>query len=268
MTSGVWIPVLLASLAGSVHCAAMCGGFVAAYASGEPVGPLERALSHVAYNGGRLVTYLGLGAAAGAVGRALDLAGSALGLAHLAALVTAVVVAVSVVVELLPRVPLVRLRRGPSRNVAGLLTPLFRRFRDRPAALRALLLGLSSTLLPCGWLYAFAALAAGTGTALGGAWLMSAFWLGSVPLMLGLGLSLGPLTRRLGAYLPRLRPLLVLAVGAATLFSRLQLPAFAATRAGHPARSAAVMPSPDDCVCHPRVARAPAAAAPAREVSP
>jgi sulfite exporter TauE/SafE len=249
MNGGTWASVFVASIAGSVHCAAMCGGFVAAYAGGENERPLARATAHVAYNGGRLVTYLTLGAAAGTVGRALDLAGSALGLAHVAAIATAVLLLASGVVALAPKAALVQLRTGPTRGLASRLTPLFQRFRAKPAGVRALVLGLSSTLLPCGWLYAFAALAAGTGDALSGVALMSAFWLGSLPVMLGVGLSLQTVFRRFARPLARVRPVLVIGVGVVALLSRFQLPAFAAT-APAPGSQASVMPKAKDCPCH------------------
>jgi sulfite exporter TauE/SafE len=55
--------------------------------------------------------------------------------------------------------------------------------------------------LPCGFLYAFVAVAAGTGSAAGGLLVMAAFWTGTLPVMAGLGLiaqrALGPLRRRL-----------------------------------------------------------------------
>jgi sulfite exporter TauE/SafE len=249
MNAATWASIFVASLAGSVHCAAMCGGFVAAYAGGEDERPLARATAHVAYNGGRLLTYLTLGAVAGTVGRALDLAGSALGLAHVAAIATGVLLLASGVVALAPKPALVRLRTGPSRGLASRLTPLFQRFRSKPAGVRALVLGLSSTLLPCGWLYAFAALAAGTGSALAGAWLMSAFWLGSLPVMLGVGVSLQTVFRRFAKPLARLRPVLVIGVGAVTLLSRLQMPAFAATSAGSRPQASS-LPNAADCPCH------------------
>src|SRR5690606_18807129 len=52
---------------------------------------------------------------------------------------------------------------------------------------RAALLGVSTGLLPCGWLYAFALSAAATGSARDGALVMAAFWLGSVPALVGVG---------------------------------------------------------------------------------
>jgi sulfite exporter TauE/SafE len=258
VNAATWLSVFVASLAGSVHCAAMCGGFVAAYADTNAAGK-QRALAHAAYNGGRLVTYLALGALAGTLGRALDLAGSALGIAHVAAVVTGVVLVTTGLVSLAPRQGLVRLGRGPSRGPAALLARLLARFREKPAVVRALVLGLSTTLLPCGWLYAFVAFGAATGSALGGVWLMSAFWCGSLPVLVGLGVSWQSLTRRFGRSLPRLRAVAILGVGAVTLLTRLQLPAFAA---GRPEPSAAAtVPTRADCPCH-RAHHAEAHAAP------
>ena len=67
--------------------------------------------------------------------------------------------------------------------------------------MRALVIGLLSTLLPCGFLYVFVAAAAATASPLRGGLVMAAFWAGTVPIMAGLGLAaqslLGPLRRRL-----------------------------------------------------------------------
>lgn len=254
MTPATWLSVFAASLLGSVHCAAMCGGFVAAYAGGGGEGVGRRFTSHVAYNGGRLVTYVALGAGAGALGRALDLAGRAAGLAHAAGIVTGLLLLVTGVVGLAPRAApgIVRLKLGPTRGLGGWLSSLLLRFRERPAQVRAAILGLASTLLPCGWLYAFAALAASTGTATSGAWLMSAFWAGSLPIMLGVGVSLESVTLRFKRLLPRLRSVLVLSVGIVTLLSRFQLPAFASERRPATSAASASVPSAADCACHKR----------------
>jgi sulfite exporter TauE/SafE len=248
VNTAAFVSVFAASVAGSVHCAAMCGGFVAAYA-GADERAASRAAAHAAYNAGRLATYLALGAAAGGLGRVLELAGSAVGLAHVAAVLTGALLVGSGLFSLIPRPRLVRLGRGPARGPAALLAALLGRFRRRPAVVRALVLGLSTTLLPCGWLYAFVAVAATTGSAASGAWLMSAFWLGSLPMLLGLGVSVQLLTRRFARYLPRVRSVVLLGAGLAALFTHLQLPAFAAAAertdtAGH------ALPTPADCPCH------------------
>jgi sulfite exporter TauE/SafE len=258
-----WLGVALASLAGSAHCAAMCGGFVAAYASGEREAPGRRALSHLAYNAGRLLTYTALGAAAGALGRALDLAGRAAGLAGVAGIVAGGLLLFWGALGLLPRPALIRLGRQPRFGFTRWVSSLFARFVKQPALLRAGLLGLSTTLLPCGWLYAFVALAAASGGALNGALVLSAFWAGSVPVMLGLGWSLSGVMRRLHSRLPRLRSALTLGVGALTLLFRFQLPAFAEQSA--PATGvapAAALPRSADCPCHKKRESVPASREP------
>jgi len=243
--------VLVASLLGSVHCAAMCGGFVAAYAGAEGRAGRPGVLGHAAYNSGRLVTYLGLGALAGAVGQALDLAGKAVGLAHVAAVVAGGVLLASGIVALVPRRELVALGSRPRAGVGSLLGRVLVRFRSAPPALRAAVLGLSSTLLPCGWLYAFIAIAAASGSVLGGACSMAAFWLGTVPMLLGLGVSIETLGRRFARPFARLRPALVIGVGTVTLLSRLGMPAFAATGSAAAAGTTHA-PVPADCPCHHR----------------
>ncbi len=236
----------------------MCGGFVAAYAADPSESPGRRAAAHAAYNGGRLVTYVGLGAAAGAVGRALDLAGRAAGLAHAAAIVTAGLLVVMGTWSLSRRPGLIRLGTRPKSAFASGFSSLLARFRAQPAPVRAGVLGLSSTLLPCGWLYAFAAFAAATGSASAGAWLMSAFWVGSLPMLLGLGVSMQGAARRFERYLPRARSVLVLALGVATLVSRLQLPAFAAPAAAAFGIRSVAVPTGADCPCHRAHGKKPA----------
>jgi hypothetical protein len=97
--------------------------------------------------------------------------------------------------------------------------------RDQPPALRALVIGLLSTLLPCGWLYMFVAPAAATGSPAGGALVMAAFWAGTLPVMAGLGLlaqrALGPLRRRL----PVVTAAALVVIGLLTLTGKMNAPA-------------------------------------------
>src|SRR5690606_6958905 len=212
------LSVLLASLVGSLHCALMCGPFVAVYAGGAGRAPFGL---HAAYHGGRLATYLVLGSLAGLLGQALDLTGSLLGVTRVAALVAGLVAA---------SFGLLGMLRGASgaRGVFGgslaRLAPVLVRL---PAFPRALALGASTTLLPCGFLYAFAAVAAGTGSALGGTAVMGAFWLGTVPALLGVGLVLGKLAERLRGHVAFASSALLVALGIATVIGRGNLAATA-----------------------------------------
>ncbi len=193
--------VLAASFAGSGHCAGMCGP-LAALAFRETPGVKSSMLGlQAGYQGGRLASYALLGAAVGALGGALDLGGSLVGLQQVAMFVSGALLIGLGAQRLAARLGWLRPRgSGPGRG-SQLYLALNRRLQRLPAGRRALGLGMLSALLPCGWLYAFAAVAAGTGGAVGGALVMLAFWLGGLPVMLALGAGLRrffvPLERRL-----------------------------------------------------------------------
>jgi sulfite exporter TauE/SafE len=231
MTASLVIPVLAASLVGSVHCAGMCGGFTAFYAGSDVAAGKRRVLAHAAYNLGRLATYLVLGAIAGAIGSAIDLAGRAAGVGRIAGALAGGVMLVWALSLLMEHAGVswmrLRLPRRIERAVSGTLA----RLRAKPPLLRAALLGLSSTLLPCGWLYAFAITASGTGSTLGGVAVMGFFWLGTVPMMLGLGIGVQHLSARLRRHLPVVTAVALFAVGLASVYGRINLPAFAADSA-------------------------------------
>jgi hypothetical protein len=117
-----------------------------------------------------------------------------------------------------------RLPSGPRFAAASKwLAKVFETWRERPPVLRALVLGLLTALLPCGWLWAFLVTAAGMASTGGGAVVMAAFFLGTVPALLALGvgvrLALGPLSRRL----PVVIPALLVVVGLGFLVWRSQL---------------------------------------------
>ena len=210
--------VFVASLLGSAHCAGMCGAFVA-FAVSEP-GDTKRAHLHAAYNGGRLVTYMILGALAGLLGAAVDLGGAAAGVQRAAAILAgAMMICVGIVTLVrmagvrVPHMPVPKAMQNVVR--AGHRASL----RWKPVH-RALLTGLLTTLLPCGWLYAFAITASGTGSPLWGAVTMAAFWFGTLPIMLSLGLSFQVFTGPLRKRLPLVTSLLLVAVGLGAVFGR------------------------------------------------
>jgi len=193
----LWGSVAVASLLGSPHCAAMCGGFVCFY-SGQAAGA-RRWLPHAAYNSGRLASYAVLGALAGAVGQGVNRLGALAGVSRAAAILAGLLMVAwggaTVLRALGVRLP------GAAAPSGGPVAAAMRRLRLAPPWQRALALGLLTTLLPCGFLYAFVAVAAGTGSAPLGALAMGVFWLGTVPVMAGVGAlaqrAFGPLQRHL-----------------------------------------------------------------------
>lgn len=220
--------VFLASLLGSAHCAGMCGAFLAfavggvgesgAGASSAP--RASRLALNASYNLGRLVTYLVLGGVAGGIGAAMDLGGSMVGVQRAAAIGAGVMMVGFGIVAVLRQLG-VRVARVP---LPGVLTRLARAGHERAFDLaplaRAGAVGLLTTLLPCGWLYAFVITSAGTASPSLGALTMAAFWLGTLPIMAALGVGLQTLTGPLRRQLPMATSLLLVAAGVYTVAGR------------------------------------------------
>lgn len=213
------LTALTASLAGSLHCAGMCGPFVAFYSMGD--GVRRPGALHAAYHLGRWVAYGALGAVAGWLGSSLDSSQSWTGVQGSAAIIAGVLMIAWGIAGLLPA------RWNAFRPlVPGRMQKVFRATMGRVATLspgpRALGIGLASGLLPCGWLYAFVLAAAGTGSVVSGLVLMSAFWLGTVPILAGLGVGLRSLSSRLRARIPKVAAGIVLFLGVITIVSRIE----------------------------------------------
>ncbi len=208
----------VASLLGSVHCAGMCGGFSGwVAAAARPRG--ARWGAQAGYHAGRLSTYAAMGLVAGFVGGAVNVGGAWVGLSHAAAVGAGVLMLVWGVARLVgARVPFAI--PVPSR-IRGAITATLRTLGDAPPSLRGFAIGLLTTWLPCGWLYAFVLAAAGTGDPLSGLAVMGAFWLGTVPILLGVGIGVGALSTPLRRHLPRVTAAALVVVGLALIAGRM-----------------------------------------------
>jgi sulfite exporter TauE/SafE len=221
IVTGLLLTVFVASLVGSLHCIGMCGPFVAFYSGADGSGGARRLLSHTAYSGGRLLTYVVFGLAAGSIGAALDVAGSLAGFQRVAAVLAGVTMILWGLLALL-QIRGVRVFRHLSSGgrISSLLHRGFSLVGDKPPVVRAGVVGLLSGFLPCGWLWAFVVTAAGTGSALKGAAVMTAFWAGTVPALLAVGLGAqlvsGPLRRRV----PMVTAILLVALGLYAILGR------------------------------------------------
>lgn len=223
------LAVLVASLLGSVHCMAMCGGF-ATVAAGT-AGRRSSRRATAAYQGGRLLGYLGLGTVAGLLGAGLDAAGGALlGLHRVAALLTGGALVVMAIASLWPRHGLGLRGSASGERLVALGTaptkvPLVRRWLA--ARLRgggpmgAAAVGLGSALLPCGWLWSYVLVAAATGAVLPAVAVMLAFWAGGLPALLFVGAAAAWLRPRLGRHAPRLVAAIMLLLGVLALAGKL-----------------------------------------------
>lgn len=240
--------MVTAGALGSLHCVGMCGGLIAV--AGEGAGsPGRRLKVQVAYQAARLGSYLSLGAAAGWLGHALDLAGRAAGLGRTAAVVAGVTMTLWGLWAMLGAVGVrpwsLALRLLPT-SALGFLG----RAGKRTPTARAALLGAASALLPCGFLYAFALAGAGTGSPLGGALILASLWLGTLPALLGFGFLLESALSRVKRHLPLLSAAAIFTLGLLTLGARLNLPAFAPALDDAPGHRASTAPMPADCPFH------------------
>jgi hypothetical protein len=218
--------VLIASLVGSPHCVGMCGPLVA-MAMRDRDGVRGGALAHLGYHGGRLLSYVLLGLAAGALGGTLNMGGSLLGFQRFAITASAIFLIAFGLHQLLKFwapaqrwLPKRKQGQGPGLLARWYFT-LSRRLGTVHPTTRSSALGLLSALLPCGWLYAFAAVAAGTGSAALGAFAMAAFWLGTVPLLAAFGLGIKRLLGPLERHLPVVTALVLVATGLFVLSGRM-----------------------------------------------
>jgi sulfite exporter TauE/SafE/copper chaperone CopZ len=224
-TSGTgYAALFLVGLLTSVHCLAMCGGInlsqciptvaaAQAQQSAEKLGTsqakaapkedgsfagtghfptltltLTSALAPaLKYNLARVVAYTLVGALVGALGSVIVPAGYLRGAVQLAAGVFMVCMGLS----MLGVIP------GLSALMPRLIAPMAEWLeRRRAGSTSPLVVGLLTGLMPCGPLQAMQLYALGTGSPIEGALAMLFFSLGTVPLMLGLGLVAGALSSR------------------------------------------------------------------------
>ncbi|MCE2652024.1 MAG: sulfite exporter TauE/SafE family protein [bacterium] len=235
--SGLLLTVLGTSLLGSLHCAGMCGPFAVlasasesttATTTGAALTVNGRALSlwqshatlQAAYHSGRLFTYLAFGAAAGGLGAALEVGGSLVGVQQAAAVLAGALMVAFGILALL-RAAGVRMGAASPAWLSRLAGLSYQRANALPPFSRALTIGLLTTLLPCGWLYAFVVAAAGTGSPLHGTVLMTVFWLGTLPVLAAVGSAARLLTEPLRRRLPTLTALALIAVGSVTVLQRM-----------------------------------------------
>ena len=208
MTFALLAGIIATSAVGSLHCLAMCGPLVGLHGGARS---MRLAGMHSL---GRLTTYALLGATAGGAGGALNLAGRVGNVQRVATLLAGTFV-LGWGIWLLVRRSSVATKRGSTKFSTALVA-----IRSKPPGLRAWLMGTLTGLLPCGWLWAFVITAGGTGSAPLGAAVMIAFWLGTVPAMVGLLGFAGPWFTRVRTRMPAITAAALIAIGIFTLAMR------------------------------------------------
>jgi uncharacterized protein len=193
------LTALILGLAGSLHCAGMCGPLVLL----TPVVGSTRAsmvASRLLYHGGRIAIYAALGLVFGAVGESVAFAGFQRWLSILVGVLMLVaVLAAGALKAQLWRMPLK-------------LKSLFGTFLRKPTFSAVFALGAINGLLPCGLVYMAAAASIASGSALAAIQYMAAFGVGTLPVMLFISLAGKRLTFAPRPWLQKLAPISAAAV--------------------------------------------------------
>lgn len=201
------LPVFLIGLLGSVHCVGMCGGIVGAFSS-APAGPLRKpfpvavvgaapgiALAEVidggaralAYNTGRIGSYAIAGAiAGGTAGGAATLSG--LSILQVGGYWLANLMLVALGLYLAGAWHGFARLEAAGQVLWRRVQPLTKRIMPLDRWWKVLALGSLWGWLPCGMVYGVLVSATFSGSAVSGAAVMLAFGLGTLPMLLTMGL--------------------------------------------------------------------------------
>ncbi|WP_414541969.1 sulfite exporter TauE/SafE family protein [Nostoc sp. CCY0012] len=217
------------------HCFGMCGPLTVAFSlSHQQKNPATSPLKisstwrqqlkfHILLNLGRMLSYALVGAGIGAIGSVLLQGGQFAGVGsdfrRGMAIVTGVMLIWfglgQVTPELLPRIPLLHpILKG---NLHDRLSAAMVKLSFQNRWWTPLLLGMTWGLMPCGFLYAAQIKAAETGNLWMGTATMLAFGLGTLPTMLGVGVSTALVSKDRRSQLFRLGGWVTLTIGILTL---------------------------------------------------
>ena len=209
------------------HCVGMCGPLTAAFSLSQNQNTPQKVRSlllfHILLNAGRLISYALVGAGIGAIGSVIlasgQLAGSGSALRQSVAIATGVLLIWFGIIQInpkfLPPIPLLHpLTQG---NLHQRLSKAMVELSFKSQWWTPAILGGVWGLMPCGFLYAAQIKAAETGNIWQGAATMAAFGLGTLPTMLGVGISTSLVSKDHRSQLFRLAGWVTITVGILTL---------------------------------------------------
>ncbi|PYG84307.1 sulfite exporter TauE/SafE [Ruminiclostridium sufflavum DSM 19573] len=191
----------------SLHCVAMCGGInlsvCTKYRTDTGDSSFSKLRPGILYNTGRVISYTAVGGIVGGIGSIVSFSGTAKGIVAIAAGAFMLIMGLNmlnifpVLRKITPRMPKLFAKRvHASNNSRG---PFY--------------VGLLNGLMPCGPLQAMQIYALGTGSVLAGALSMFLFSLGTVPLMLGLGVASSFLSSKFTHKMMKVSAVLVMILG-------------------------------------------------------
>lgn len=213
LTESLYLSALLMGLLGSTHCAGMCGGIVSALTLGSP--RQQHPLPYlIAYNSGRIASYIVAGALIATVGGMLSAIGEGMVIRQGFALLSGLLM---ILLGLYlsgwwPRAILI-IERGGS-HLWKLIEPLAKRWIPIRSIGQATVAGALWGWLPCGLVYTALLWALSAESTLQGAIIMASFGIGTLPALMGLGLASHHFSSRLQQpWLRQLAGIMVISFG-------------------------------------------------------
>jgi sulfite exporter TauE/SafE len=218
--------ILLGFLGSFGHCFGMCGPLTVAFSlSKQQENPSwqQQLKFHTLLNLGRMLSYALVGAGIGAIGSVLveggQLAGIGSNLRHWIAIITGTMLIWFGLGQIkpgfLPHIPLLHpILKG---NLHNRLSAGMIKLSSQTQWWTPVLLGMTWGLMPCGFLYAAQIKAAATGNLWPGAATMLAFGIGTLPTMVGVGVSTALISKDRRSQLFQLGGWVTLIIGVITL---------------------------------------------------
>jgi len=207
-TGATTLALFVVGILTSLHCAGMCGGIMLSQTlASSPSDRLQALKPALLYNLGRVISYTAIGGIVGALGSAFAMTPAMKAALMLFAGLFMVFKGANMagwklLGKLSIRVPLLRGSHGESHG---------NHLRMRSS--NPLVVGLLNGFMPCGPLQTMQLFALGSGSAIKGAWAMFIFALGTVPVMLLLGVLSALLSRGFTQRLARFSGVLVVGLG-------------------------------------------------------
>lgn len=228
MMPQTWIATALLSALGSLHCAGMCGPLTTLYIAPGRADQSRRFAAHAAYSVGRWISYCAVGSAAYLLGTSITKTGQLLQIQQAALWISASILVIWGVVTVAYFFRASITRQTDVIKPPALTTPRLTRLITRmtdviyalPQSVRAPLFGLTTGFIPCGWLYAYVLYASAATTWTGALGTMTAFWIGTLPAMLGAAVLLQQLSCRIRRYVPVVTAVAMVTVGVVSITSR------------------------------------------------
>jgi sulfite exporter TauE/SafE len=199
------LPIFIIGLLGSVHCVGMCGGIVSAFSTmstGRPPFPVplvaqgaalaqissaDTALHSLAYNAGRIGSYMVAGALAGGiVGSAYTF--SKISMFQIGAYWLANLMLIALGLYLMDAWRGLTVLEAAGKKLWKRVQPLTKKLVPIDSPFKMFALGGLWGWVPCGMVYSVLLTAMMSGSAISGASVMLAFGLGTLPMLFAIGM--------------------------------------------------------------------------------